>query len=257
MKILKKDLKEQVSARCGAAEKACSVSAIMSLLSLSFHVLLMSLFSLMLLFTIPSNAQKSMKTAEKKDSVAFFKGFAVSADLVGPVQMLTGDYGQYEAALRINLRDKYFPVIEIGLGKADHENDATQIKYKTNAPYFKIGADFNLLKNKHDIYRLYAGVRYAFTSFKYDVSCPDVQDPVWGDDVTYSATDVKCSYHWIEALIGVDAKIWGPLHLGWSVRYRGRISYDDGYLGNSWYVPGFGKTGSSNIGGTFNVSIDI
>lgn len=219
-------------------------------------VLLMAVAA-MLLIALPMAAQRKAKIVAERDSVPFFNGFAVSIDLVGPVQMLTGDYGQYEAAVRINLRDRYFPTVELGLGKADQDNAVTNIKYKTSAPYFKVGADFNLLKNKHDVYRLFAGVRYAFTSFKYDVSCPNVSDPVWGNDVTYSATDVQCSYHWIEALIGVDAKIWGPVHLGWSLRYRSRLAYDDGELGKSWYVPGFGKTNNSNIGGTFNVTIDI
>lgn len=220
-------------------------------------LLLLLSVAAMLLMALPTQAQRKAKAVAEVDSVPFFNGFAVSVDLVGPVQMMTGDYGQYEAALRINLRDRYFPTVEVGLGKADEDNDVTGMVYKTSAPYFKIGADFNLLKNKHDIYRLFAGVRYAFTSFKYDVSCPDVSDPVWGGDVDYSATDVQCSYHWIEALIGVDAKVWGPVHLGWSLRYRSRLAYDDGELGNSWYVPGFGKTNSSNIGGTFNVTIDI
>ena len=100
--------------------------------------------SIMLLCAMTANAQE--KNIEKKDSVSFFRGFAVSVDLVGPIQMLTGDYGQYEAALRINLKDKYFPVLELGIGKTDHDNDVTQISYKTTAPYAKIGVDFNLLK---------------------------------------------------------------------------------------------------------------
>lgn len=211
--------------------------------------------SLLLLLCTAANAKSG--TEVKTDTVPLFKGFAVSVDIAGPAQMLLGDYGQYEAALRINLKDKYFPIFELGLGKADHENDLTQISYKTSAPYARIGVDFNLLKNKHDIYRLFAGVRYAFTSFKYDLSHPGVTDPVWGDTAPYNAQDVKCSYQWFEAVIGVDAKMWGPVHLGWSVRYRSRLSYDDGALGNSWYVPGYGKSGGSNIGGTFNVTIDI
>ena len=210
----------------------------------------------MLLFS-PAAAEAKGDTEAKNDSVPFFKGFAVSVDLVGPVQMLIGDYGQYEAALRINLKDRYFPVVEMGIGKADHTNDATDISYKTSAPYFKVGVDFNLLKNKHDIYRLFAGVRYAFTSFKYDLSHPGTTDPVWGDTAPYEANGVKCSYQWVEAVIGVDAKMWGPVHLGWSLRYRSRVSHNDGPLGNSWYVPGYGKTGGSNIGGTFNVTVDI
>lgn len=193
----------------------------------------------------------------KKDSVPFLNGFAVSVDLVGPAQMLFGDYGQYEAALRVNLKDRYFPVVELGMGKADHVDDITNITYKTTAPYAKIGVDFNLLKNKHDIYRLFAGVRYAFTSFKYDLSHPSMEDPVWGNTAPYQADGVKCSCQWVEAVFGVDAKIWGPVHLGWSVRYRSRIAYNDGELGNSWYVPGFGKSGGSNIGGTFNIAVDI
>lgn len=212
----------------------------------------------MLLAVVPltGTAQNKNKTVAD-DDVSLFNGLAVSVDLVGPAQMLFGDYGQYEAALRINLRDKYFPVFELGIGRADHDDDVTQISYKTSAPYAKIGVDFNVLKNKHDIYRLYVGVRYAFTSFKYDLSHPGVTDPVWGGTAEYHADDVKCSYSWAEALIGVDAKIWGPIHLGWSIRYRSRMSYDNGDFGKSWYVPGFGKNGSSTIGGTFNVAIDI
>jgi hypothetical protein len=57
--------------------------------------------------------------------------------------------------------------------------------------------------------------------------------------------------------VGLDAKVFGPLHLGWSVRYRQRLSHDDGIIGRTWYVPGFGTSDNSNIGGTFNFIIDI
>lgn len=213
--------------------------------------------SLALLLTPCMALARGGDDAKKADDTPLLNGFAVTFDLVGPAQLMLGDYGQYEGSLRVNLRDKYFPIVEIGVGRADHDDDVTRIAYKTSAPYARIGADVNLLKNKHDDYRFYVGARYAFTSFKYDLSHPGVTDPVWGDTADYSATGVKCSCHWVEALLGVDAKIWGPVHLGWSVRYRSRLSSDDGYLGNSWYVPGFGKSGGSSLGGTFNVSIDI
>lgn len=217
-----------------------------------------SSIAISLLTLVPAAANaKGKADGAANDSVPLFKGFAVSVDLVGPVQMLIGDYGQYEAAVRVNLKDRYFPTVELGIGKADHENDVTDIKYKTTAPYAKVGVDFNLLKNKHDIYRLFAGVRYAFTSYKYDLSHPGIEDPVWGGTAPYGAEGVKCSCQWVEAVIGVDAKMWGPVHLGWSLRYKSRLAYDNGELGNSWYVPGFGKSGGSNIGGTFNVTIDI
>ena len=206
----------------------------------------------------PANAQtRKQSRAAEKDSVALFRGLAVSADLVGPVMMAVGDYGQYEAALHLNLKDKYFPVIEVGYGKADHTEENTQITYKTSAPYFRAGVDFNLLKNKHDIYRLLAGVRYAFTSFKYDLSSPGVDDPVWGGASEYSASGVSCNYHWLEAGISVDVKIAGPVHLGWSMRYKQRLSANEGPPGKAWYVPGYGETGTSAFGALFNVAIDI
>lgn len=226
-------------------------------ISISISRLAVSLL-LCILAVIPADAQNRRKDTEvKKDTVALFRGFSVSADLVGPVMMAVGDYGQYEAALHLNLKDKYFPVFELGYGRADHTEETTRLSYKTSAPYFRIGADFNVLKNKHDIYRLFVGVRYAFTSFKYDLSSPGVNDPVWGGVTPYEATDVKCNYHWLEVGLGVDVKLAGPLHLGWSLRYKQRLSADEGTLGKAWYVPGFGETGTSAFGALFNVAIDI
>lgn len=193
-----------------------------------------------------------------KDSIPFFKGFAVSADVVGPAMMALSDYGQVEGALRINLHDEYFPIVEIGYGKASHEDDiVTGISFKTSAPYFRVGCDYNLLKNKHTPNRLYGGLRYGFTSYKTDITHPSYEDPVWGWSAPVSVKGQACSQHWLEVVFGVDAKVTGPLHLGWSVRYKRRIAHDDGEAGNTWYVPGYGKTGSTRLGATFNVIIDI
>ena len=216
--------------------------------------------SVLLLMLLNAHAQGGSKKniiAETADSIPLFRGVAVSVDLVGPAEMMFGDYGQYEAAARINLKDKYFPVVELGWGKANAEDVATQLTYKTNAPYVRAGMDFNLMKNKHDIYRLLGGVRYAYTSFKYDVNSPNIVDPVWKDNVEYYAEGVKCNYHWLEFSFGVDAKIWGPVRMGWTVRYRKKLYSKAGDFGTPWYVPGFGKSGSTRLGGTFNVTFEL
>lgn len=211
----------------------------------------------MLLNAHAQGGSKKNIIAETADSIPLFRGVAVSVDLVGPSEMMFGDYGQYEAAARINLKDKYFPVVELGWGKANAEDVATQLTYKTNAPYVRAGMDFNLMKNKHDIYRLLGGVRYAYTSFKYDVNSPNIVDPVWKDNVEYNAEGVKCNYHWLEFSFGVDAKIWGPVRMGWTVRYRKKLYSKAGDFGTPWYVPGFGKSGSTRLGGTFNVTFEL
>ena len=210
----------------------------------------------LLLPALPAQAQTPLDL--ERDTLPFFRGFAVSGELVGAMQMMLGDYGQYEAALRLNLRNRYFPIFEVGYGKANHEQDAvTEISYKTQAPYFRIGIDKNLLKKKHGPNRLYGGLRYAFTSYKVDMERPDFPDPVWLWDTGFGAKDVPCKQHWLEVVIGVDAKIFGPMHLGWCVRYKRRIYHDEGSLSNTWYVPGFGTNDSSKFDAGFNVIIDI
>ena len=138
-------------------------------------------FSLLLLTlgTTPAAAQSKLFRLEK-DSIPFFRGFAVSVDLVGPAMMMLSDHGEYEGALRINLHDQWFPIVELGLGRANHENDeVTGLTYKTSAPYFRVGMDWNIIKKKHGPNRLYAGFRYAFTSYKVDIIRDNLPDPVW------------------------------------------------------------------------------
>ena len=214
--------------------------------------------SLMALVPTSMYGQKRhQQKPQEPDTIPLFRGVAVSADMVGLIQDMTGHYGQYEGAVRVNLKDRYFPVVEVGLGKANKSNATTGLRFKTSAPYGRIGCDFNILKNKHDIYRLYAGARYAFTSFKYDIDDHLIKDPVWGNEATYGGKDQKCTYHWIEGLIGVDAKIWGPIRMGWSIRYRSRLVKKYGDMGKPWYVPGFGRTSETPIGATFNVGVEF
>lgn len=147
----------------------------------SFILSVLTSSLLLLVPAIGAQAQQKKHIVQPADTVPLFRGVAVSADMVGVAQLAFSDYGQYEAALRVNLKDKFFPVVELGYGKADAENVTTGMAYKTSAPYFRVGLDYNLLKNKHDDYRVYGGLRYAFTSYKYDAYTTGIKDPVWGD----------------------------------------------------------------------------
>lgn len=214
-------------------------------------------FSLLLLFAATVAQAQGKLFSLQKDSVPLFRGFAVSVDIAGPLVKAMSDYGEMEGALRINLHDQYFPIVEIGYGEADHNNEVTQISYSTKAPYFRIGCDLNLLKNKHTPNRIYGGLRYAFTSYKVDMARPEVSDPIWGSPTSFEIVGESCNQHWAEVVIGLDAKIFGPLHLGWNVRYKRRLAHKDCSAGKTWYVPGYGKWGDTRLGANFNVIIDI
>ena len=213
----------------------------------------------LLLLTLALSAQAQAKVFSlEKDSIPFFRGFAVSFDLVGPAMLALTDRGEYEGALRINLHDQWFPIFEMGVGRANHENDeVTGITYKTTAPYFRIGMDWNVLKKKHGPNRMYAGFRYAFTSFNVDIIRENLPDPVWLSQTGFGIKDLSCVMHWAEIVFGIDAKIIGPLHLGWSVRYKRPLYHKNGDIGNIWYVPGFGTGSDDQLAANFNVIIDI
>lgn len=213
---------------------------------------------LVMVSAVSLQAQKLKLFRLEKDSIPMFRGFQVSFDLFGFGQLQLSDYGQYEGAFRLNLHDQWFPIVEVGYGKANHDHDeVTGISYKTSAPYFRVGVDFNLLKKKHSSNRLYGGFRYAFTSYKVDLWRQDFPDPVWQWDTGFGVFNESCSQHWLEAVVGVDAKVFGPFHLGWSVRYKRRLAHQDGVMGKTWYVPGYGTWGDTRLGGSFNVMIDI
>ena len=211
-----------------------------------------------LCWLLPTAAGAQAFLKFEQDSVPMFQGAAVSFDLAGALQLQLGDYGQLEAAARVNLHNQYFPTLELGYGKANHENDeVTGISYRTCAPYFRLGADVNLMKNKHTGNRILAGLRYAYTNYKVDLDRQAFPDPVWQWDTSFGVKDEQCYQHWLEVLLGIDAKVSGILHMGWTVRYRRRLAHDDGLPEKTWYVPGYGIQGSSRIGYTFNITVDI
>ena len=216
--------------------------------------------SLLMLFVGMSSTQAQITKMFKmeKDSIPLFCGFSVSFDLVGPAMMMMTSHGEYEGALRVNLHDQWFPIFELGLGRANHENDeVTGLTYKTTAPYFRLGMDWNILRKKHQPNRMYAGFRYAFTSYNVDIIRENLPDPVWQTKTGFGVEGSRCNMHWLEVVLGIDAKVFGPLHLGWTVRYKRRLMHNDGALDATWYVPGFGINDKDNIGANFNVIIDI
>ena len=89
---------------------------------ISTSILRATISILVLSASVPAQAQKFFSF--QKDSVPMFRGFAVSFDLVGAGLMAFTDNGQYEGALLVNLHDEWFPIIEAGLGRANHNDDS-------------------------------------------------------------------------------------------------------------------------------------
>ena len=189
--------------------------------------------------------------------IPLFAGISVSGDLAGAVMAAASPYGQLEAACRINLKGRFFPILEIGWGVSDHTEETTELHYKTRAPYFRIGCDYNFANDRRSGNRVFGGLRYAFSSFDFDVDGPPVVDPVWGTHTPFVYEGMHAAARWAEIVFGLEAKIWKIFHLGWSVRYRLRLHEKQSAVGGAWYVPGYGRNDTHALGGTFNIIFDI
>lgn len=204
-----------------------------------------------------TSVEEAAAALARQKRLPLFAGVSVSADICGMVMATCTPYGQYEASARLNMRGRYFPIVEVGMGVSDHTNDNTNLHYKVHSPYWRVGMDYNLAKNPRSMGRIFVGARYAFSTYKYDVDGPNMVDPIYGTITPFSYTGVRGTNHWVEAVAGLEARVWGILHLGWSLRYRMRLYNKRTTVDNPWYVPGYGKNDTHALGGTFNVIFDI
>ena len=230
-------------------------------------VLLSSLF-LTLLTSVPIYAQEPgerpkptlyvVDSLNMEQKQTFFQGFTLSGDIFGPIQKFVSDYGVFEGALRINFKNKFFPIVEAGYAVCETTNEDTQVSYNTKAPYLRAGLDINMLKNKWQDNRLYLGARYGISKFNYDISGPAQTDLVWGGSNPFNYKDISTTAHWIELVAGVQVKIWRNFHMGWSVRFKSAISKGRTDYGTPYYIPGYGTTTSGTCwGATYNLSFDL
>ena len=126
------------------------------------------------------------------DTIPVFQGMNVMVDLVGPGGYVLGsDFFAAEAALEVNLLNRFFPVLEVGYGRTDAINEDTELHYKTAAPYFRLGLNYNVQYKKKLPGYIYAGARIAYSTFKYDIDGPPMTDPVWGGELPFHIAGVK------------------------------------------------------------------
>ncbi len=196
---------------------------------------------------------------EKKDSLTTwqkwtkYEGAEVTFDIYSPMSHYFGrNYMNTQVGLKVNLNYRLYPVVELGMGMCDDSEEGLHYKID-RSPYIRIGADYNLhWKKRHDSH-LFIGARYGFSSFSYDVWSAPFTDPIWDGEVPFSYKDIKATAHWAEFLIGVQARIVGPILMGWDFRYRLPLSISEDKHATPYIIPGMGENKSNNFGFTYNI----
>lgn len=216
----------------------------------------------MLLSCTLSHAQKIYSTPQEEEKKLdfSFRSIAVSADVFGFAYSLLEEFTSSEFAVEANFGNRIYPIAEVGLGWCSTTDETTGIEYKTNAPYYRVGVNYNFSttnEKPNPNYGIFGIARFAWTSCEYDVTTPPIIDPVWGGTAALDLNGVKGTATWAEIGVGVRVKIAKNFHMGWSIRYKARISQEKTSNSQMWYIPGYGINKSTCFGGTYNLIYEI
>lgn len=190
-------------------------------------------------------------TDEEWKETPLYQGIYIGADIYGLASKAFGsDITSAEVSAEVNLKNRFYPIVEIGYGSTNTTNDETDIHYKTSAPYFRVGMSYNVFYKKPYLPgEFLVGLRYGFTSFSYDVAAPSMTDPTWGaPTIPFSYSGEKSNASWLELSIGLKSNVYKNFYMGLALRYRSRISMKKNENSEPWYIPGYGKNKSTNIG---------
>lgn len=206
-----------------------------------------------------SKYSKWIPTADElPKELPLFQGFTLSFDALGLGMLLVSDYGTIEGALRLGLKNTWLPIFELGYGFCDKTDYNTKINYKVNAPFFRIGCDWNFLRDKFQDNRMFVGLRWGFSTYIYDMTGPELSDPVYGGSERFDFSGTTSTSNWLEIVYGCQVKIFRSFHMGWSIRLKYHISSTKNENSKAYYIPGYGTTTNGNTwSGSYNLIFDL
>lgn len=195
---------------------------------------------------------------EKDMKQTFFQGVSVSADVLNMGLYFLSSSGNLEAAIRINLLNTYFPTAELGLGRCNKTDYNTKIHFSTNAPFLRVGMDYNVLKDKWQTNKLFVGLRYGITNFNYSFDGPPQTDPIWHETQDFAMSSLNATSHFAEFVFGCQVKIWSFVHMGWQVRYKKELHTSKSLYSHPYYIPGYGTTTNGSCWAvSYNLCFDL
>lgn len=200
----------------------------------------------------------SIPTVQPRTVYPRLHALVVGANLWDAVARITGQqYGVGSVWAELSLYNWLKPYVELGLGTADYLPKDESYHYKSGlAPYFKLGMNYNFLYRSETDYSAYAGLRFGFTSFSYEVVDVDSRNSYWNETAPLSVPSQEASISYLEVLFGLRVRVWRDISLGWELKMHRILRQGVHAYGNPWYIPGFGTKGST-FSGAFSVSYTL
>jgi len=191
---------------------------------------------------------------KNKDTIAvktkWWSGVTLQVDVASMIgsALSKGETYSLEGAAQIDIKNKYYPIVEIGFAGAN-KTSSEDINFKTNGLFGRVGVDFNMKKAKPDSKpsnNLFtAGLRLGMTRFAYNINNIVITDDYWGNSELLNFNNQITSKFWYEIVLGVKVEVFKNTYMGWTVRNKQLISKDASGEVFPWYIPGYGINQSS------------
>lgn len=205
--------------------------------NISIYIILLA--SLLLSYPLSASAQNNKK---EEIAVDWWQGIRVEVDALSAVMSaINKEIYSFEGNVHINLKEKYFPIVEMGIAGANRLSEEEKSGFKTNGLFTRIGIDYNLLKpnDPNASIRKYftVGLRYGFSNFSYDITNIQLIDEYWGERKSFDK-NVHTYKNWLEIVGGLRVETFKNVFLGWSVRGKIRLGKEKDF--EPWFIPGIG-----------------
>ena len=186
---------------------------------------------------------------EKNDSIPLYQGVNVKLDIAMPIieaARSAGKIQDYEMAVNVRLKNRFYPTLELGYALAECGADGAQ--HKGHGGFARLGMDLAIVKKGATENNLLVGLRVGGAYQNYDLTNVQLQTDYWQSTPMdfYDQNRFDC---WGELVAGCQVYLWKGLHMGWYGRVKllfTRNVAEKQVL--PYYVPGLGFRNDFNWG---------
>ena len=186
---------------------------------------------------------------EKNDSIPLYQGVNVKLDIAMPIieaARSAGKIQDYEMAVNVRLKNRFYPTLELGYALAECGADGAQ--HKGHGGFARLGMDLAIVKKGATENNLLVGLRVGGAYQNYDLTNVQLQTDYWQSTPIdfYDQNRFDC---WGELVAGCQVYLWKGLHMGWYGRVK--LLFTRNVAENKvlpYYVPGLGFRNDFNWG---------
>lgn len=219
-------------------------------------LMLLPMFPLSAQTTRDSGRKETKTTAPVKkikevvaDTIPFYNGFSIGTNLLGYAEVFTKSKTlSPEVALQVSLKQRYFPVLEVGISRGTIPVYGGG-EYRLSGDFYgRVGVDCRVMGDDQKNF-FFVGVRYGFSPFSYQITGAGIENPYWPDNqLPFKDQKISTTAHFFSGVLGLRVSLSRFIAMGWNVRYNYLLdTYKSDYAAPS-FIPGYGMRGSNNGG---------